>query len=54
MCSIMNKKRFIGFDTGLTEAQMRSLISVLESRVGKKQADNAHEILSKVLSSRAR
>jgi 4-carboxymuconolactone decarboxylase len=43
----------IGFNTGLTEAQMRSLISVLESRVGKKEADNANEILSKVLSSRA-
>ena len=42
-----------GFNTGLTEAQMRSLISVLESRVGKKEADNANEILSKVLSSRA-
>ena len=38
----------IGFNTGLTEAQMRSLISVLESRVGKKEADNANEVLSKV------
>ena len=44
----------IGLNTGLNEAQMRSLISVLESRVGKKEADNANEILSKVLSSRAR
>jgi 4-carboxymuconolactone decarboxylase len=43
----------IGFNTGLTEAQMRSLISVLEAKVGKKEADNANEILSKVLSSRA-
>ena len=43
----------IGFNTGLTEAQMRSLISVLEVKVGKKAADNANEILSKVLSSRA-
>ena len=34
----------IGLNTGLTEAQMRSLISVLEAKVGKKQADNAHEI----------
>ena len=32
---------------------MRSLISVLEAKVGKKEADNANEILSKVLSSRA-
>ena len=43
----------IGFNTGLTEAQMRNLISVLQSRVGKKEADNANEVLSKVLSSRA-
>ncbi len=41
-----------GMNVGLTEAQMRSLISVLESKVGKKEADNANEILSKVLSSR--
>ena len=43
-----------GFNVGLTEAQMRSLISVLEAKVGKKQADNASEILGKVLSSRAK
>jgi 4-carboxymuconolactone decarboxylase len=43
----------IGFNTGLTEAQMRSLISVLEVKVGKKEADNAAEILGKVLSSRS-
>ena len=43
-----------GMNVGLTEAQVRSLISVLESRVGKKEADNANEILSKVLSSRAK
>jgi alkylhydroperoxidase/carboxymuconolactone decarboxylase family protein YurZ len=42
-----------GMNVGLTEAQVRSLISVLESRVGKKEADNANEILNKVLSSRA-
>ena len=42
----------IGFNTGLTEAQMRSLISVLEVNVGKKEADNAYEILSRVLSNR--
>ncbi len=44
----------IGFNVGLTEAQMRSLLSVLESGVGKKEADNANEILGKVLSSRGR
>ena len=43
----------VGFNIGLTEAQMRSLISVLEAKVGKKEADNANEILRKVLSSRA-
>lgn len=42
----------IGFNTGLTEAQMRSLISVLDSRVGKKEANNANEVLGKVLNSR--
>ena len=42
----------IGFNTGLTETQMRSLISVLDAKVGKKEADNANEILNKVLSSR--
>ena len=44
----------IGFNIGLTEAQMRSLISVLEAKVGKKEADNANEILGKVLSNRAK
>jgi alkylhydroperoxidase/carboxymuconolactone decarboxylase family protein YurZ len=44
----------IGFNIGMTEAQMRSLISVLEAKVGKKEADNANEILSKVLSGRAK
>ena len=43
----------IGFCVGLTEAQMKSLISVLEAKVGKKEADNANEILSRVSSSRA-
>jgi 4-carboxymuconolactone decarboxylase len=42
----------IGFNTGLTEAQLRSLISVLEVKVGKKEADNAYEILGKVLSTK--
>lgn len=42
-----------GMNVGLTETQVRSLISILESRVGKKEANNANEILSKVLSSRS-
>ncbi len=44
----------IGFNTGLTEAQMKSLISVLAAKVGKKEADNAYEILGKVISNRAK
>jgi 4-carboxymuconolactone decarboxylase len=44
----------IGFNVGLTEAQMRSLIPVLEAKVGKKEADNAYEILDKVLGNRAK
>ncbi|MGA7577102.1 MAG: carboxymuconolactone decarboxylase family protein [Desulfobaccales bacterium] len=43
----------IGFNTGLTGAQMKSLISVLAAKVGKKEADNASAVLSRVLSSRA-
>jgi 4-carboxymuconolactone decarboxylase len=38
----------------MTEAQMRSLISVLEAKVGKKEADNAYEVLGKVLSNKAK
>jgi alkylhydroperoxidase/carboxymuconolactone decarboxylase family protein YurZ len=44
----------IGLNVGLTEAQMRSLISVLEAKVGEKQAFNANELLGKVLGSRAK
>lgn len=42
---------YIG-DTGLTEAQMRSLVAVLDSKVGQKEAGNANEILAKALSNR--
>ncbi len=44
----------VGLNVGLTEAQLRSLTSVLEAKVGKKEADNANEILNKVLGSRAK
>jgi 4-carboxymuconolactone decarboxylase len=44
----------VGLNVGLTKAQMQSLISVLETKVGKKEADNANEILGKVLSSRTK
>ena len=43
----------IGFNTGLTEAQLKGLISVIAAKVGRKEADNAGEILGKVLNSRA-
>jgi 4-carboxymuconolactone decarboxylase len=42
----------VGLNTGLTEAQLRSLITVVEVNVGKKEAANANEILGKALSSR--
>lgn len=44
----------VGFNVGLTETQMKSLISVLETRVGKQEADNATEVLNKVINSRRR
>jgi 4-carboxymuconolactone decarboxylase len=42
----------VGLNVGLSQAQMRSLISVIESRVGKKEADNAFAILEKVITAR--
>jgi 4-carboxymuconolactone decarboxylase len=42
----------IGFNVGLTEMQMRSIISLLAVNVGKREADNASDILSTVLSAR--
>ncbi|KAB0671742.1 4-carboxymuconolactone decarboxylase [Oryzomonas sagensis] len=44
----------IGFNTGLTEAQMRGLITVFTVRVGEKEAENANDLLGKALSSRAK
>ncbi|NIW91431.1 MAG: hypothetical protein GWN20_00610 [Phycisphaerae bacterium] len=41
-------------NTGLCEAQMKDFISILKSRVGKKEAENASEVLGKVLSDRAK
>jgi len=43
----------VGFNVGLRQTQMRSLISVIESRVGKKEADNASAILEKVIAARS-
>lgn len=42
----------VGLNTGLTEMQMKNLISVLRAKVGKKEAENAREIFGKVLSGR--
>jgi 4-carboxymuconolactone decarboxylase len=39
----------VGFNTGLTQAQMRSLISVLESKIGIREANNASAVLEKVI-----
>lgn len=39
----------VGLNVGLTEAQLRSLIDVIETRVGKQEADNAQEVLRTVL-----
>ena len=41
-------------NTGLSEAQMKDFISVLESKVGKSEAESANEILAEVLSNRAK
>ena len=41
-------------NTGLTTAQMNGFISVLESKVGRKEAESASEILDQVLSVRAK
>lgn len=42
----------IGFNIGLTEANMKGLVNVLRSEVGQKEADNASDVLHKVLSGR--
>lgn len=42
----------VGLNTGLTETQLKTLIAVLNAKVGKKEADNANAILGKVLNSR--
>jgi 4-carboxymuconolactone decarboxylase len=44
----------IGLNTGLTEADMKGIVTVLEAEVGKKVAKNADEVLDKLLSSKAK
>ncbi len=36
---------FMAFNAGVTEAEMKDLISTIEARVGQKEADNARRIL---------
>jgi alkylhydroperoxidase/carboxymuconolactone decarboxylase family protein YurZ len=43
----------VGINVGLTQAQMRSLISVLKSKVGINEADNASAVLEKVIAARS-
>ena len=40
-------------NTGLTAAQMKEFIAVLQAKVGTKEAQSAEEILGKVLRNRA-
>jgi len=42
-----------GFNVGLSQAQMKSLIFVLENRVGQKEADNASAVLEKAIATRS-
>ena len=42
----------IAFNVGVTKAEMKSLISVIEAKVGKKEADNTREVFNRVLSLR--
>jgi len=44
----------VGLNVGLTEVQLRNLVTVLETRVGKQEADNAADVLNKVIESRTR
>jgi alkylhydroperoxidase/carboxymuconolactone decarboxylase family protein YurZ len=40
--------------TGLTEGQLKDFIAVIESRVGKREAESADAVLHKILSARGR
>jgi 4-carboxymuconolactone decarboxylase len=43
----------VGFNVGLSPTQMRSLISVIDSRVGMKEADTASAVLEKAIAARS-
>jgi len=42
----------VGLNTGLTEAQLRSLTSVIDDNVGKDRGDNARTVLAEVIAQR--
>lgn len=44
----------IGFNTGLSEAQMKGIITVLAEKGGKVEADNANQVLQQVLAAKKR
>ncbi len=44
----------VGFNVGLSEAEMADIISVIETKVGKKESAKTGEILSKVLQIRGK
>ena len=44
----------VGFNVGLNEMQLKSLICVIEANVGTKEAANATTVLNKAISSRTR
>lgn len=42
----------VAMNTGLTEAQMRDFVAVLQARVGRREAEDAAHLLAEVLSTR--
>ena len=44
----------IGFNTGLSEAQMKGIINVLAEKVGKSESDTANQVLQQVLAAKKR
>lgn len=42
----------VGLNVGLTKMQLRNLVTVLETRVSKQEADNAADVLNRVIESR--
>jgi len=43
----------VGLNVGLSESQLRGIVSVLANNVGTKEADNANEVLNNVLAARS-